>query len=77
VEPEALSFCFEALVKDSPLETLRLEIERCPRRQRCAECGNVFAVADFDWNCPACGSAQTTPAGGDELEIAYLEVEER
>jgi Zn finger protein HypA/HybF involved in hydrogenase expression len=27
-------------------------------------------------DCPACGSTRTRCIGGDELELAYLEVEE-
>ncbi|MBI1750557.1 MAG: hydrogenase maturation nickel metallochaperone HypA [Acidobacteria bacterium] len=75
VVPEALEFGFEALVKDTAWKSLKLQIERCPRRQRCTACGHEFAVDGYEWNCPACNSSQTVPISGDELEIAYLEVE--
>lgn len=77
VDPDALSFGFEALVKDSPLEPLALEIEYCPRRQRCPACDGEFEAATlFDTECPKCGSPDTVTAGGDELDIAYMEVED-
>jgi hydrogenase nickel incorporation protein HypA/HybF len=76
VEPEALRFSFEAIVHATDLESARLEIESCPRRQRCPQCGRDFAVVDFDLRCPSCGASDTELIGGDELTIAYLELEE-
>ena len=75
VEPDALSFSFEALVRGSDLEPLALDIETCPRRQRCQECGRIFLVRDFDISCPDCGQDRTRCIGGDELEMTYLELE--
>ena len=76
VDPEALRFAFEILVKDSRWDPLELEIEWCPRQQKCPRCGDTFAVGEFDCSCPRCGEARTTCIAGDELDIAYLEVEE-
>lgn len=76
VDPDALSFCFEALVRGSELEPLALEIERKPRCHACSICGRPFAAQNEDSACPACGSADSIFCGGDELEIAYLEVED-
>jgi hydrogenase nickel incorporation protein HypA/HybF len=76
VDPEALSFGFEILVKDSGLEPLALEIEFVSRRHECSHCRHVFTVMDYRLDCPACGSTETRCIGGDELDLAYLEVEE-
>jgi hydrogenase nickel incorporation protein HypA/HybF len=76
VEPESLRFCFETLVADSDLAPLGLEIEYCPWTNRCRACGKPFRVVDYNLQCPACGSADTEPSGGDELQVAYLELEE-
>lgn len=76
VDRDALSFCFESLVKDTEFEPLRLEIDPSPRRQRCPRCTRTFTVVDYDIICPDCGEPQTDCIGGDELELAYLEVEE-
>ncbi len=76
VDPEALSFSFEALVQESELAPLTLDIERCPRRQRCPHCQSVFVVEGYDLACPGCGVRETQCIGGDELDLAYLEVEE-
>ncbi len=74
IDPEALRFCFEALVKDSDLEPLALEIEVRPRQQRCPACGLTFVARDYNLACPACGSQQTECVSGDELDLAYLEI---
>ena len=74
VDPEALHFCFDALVRGTDLEPLELDIEFCPRRHRCPQCNEVFAVLDYAMECPHCGSLRTEFVSGDELELAYLEV---
>jgi hydrogenase nickel incorporation protein HypA/HybF len=76
VDAEALSFSFDALVAGTSLAPLGLEIERRPRRQRCPCCEHTFAVADCSTACPLCATADTVCVGGDELELAYVEVEE-
>ena len=77
VDPDALSFGFEVLVKDTDLEPLALAVEFLSRRNQCSRCRHVFAVVDYRMDCPACGSTDTCCIGGDELELAYLEVEEK
>jgi hydrogenase nickel incorporation protein HypA/HybF len=76
IDQEALRFCFEAMIQETDLEALELGIEVCPRRHRCQVCGHEFVVRDYDSRCPQCASLQTTCISGDELELAYLEVEE-
>ena len=75
VDPESLQFCFDALVAGEPAPP-SLAIDFRLRQNRCPSCGNVFAPKDFQIECPGCGAAVTEPAGGQELEIAYLELEE-
>lgn len=76
VEPEALSFGFTALVQGTDLEPLTLVIEPVPRRQRCPDCDFTFEVCEDSLACPRCGCIETQFAGGDELDMAYLEIEE-
>jgi len=76
VNPDALTFSFEAITRGTEWERLALEVETCPRRHRCPACGADFRVADYDFTCPHCGAPHTEYAGGDELELAYLELEE-
>ena len=76
VDPESLRFCFETLANDTDLAHLKLEIEICARRHHCPVCRAEFAVSGYDFRCPACGREATEFMSGDQLEFAYLEVEE-
>ena len=76
IDPEALRFCFDAMIQETDLATLELDIEVCPRRHRCLTCGHEFVVRDYDSSCQKCMSLVTTCISGDELEFAYLEVEQ-
>jgi len=75
VDPSALEFCFDALTRETDLEALQLEIEICPRRHRCLDCSTEFGVKDYFFECPRCASLRSECLSGDELELAYLEVE--
>jgi hydrogenase nickel incorporation protein HypA/HybF len=76
VDADALRFAFEVLTRDTDLESLELDIEICPRRQRCA-CGFEFNVTGCELQCPQCDAERTQCISGDQLELAYLEIEEQ
>ena len=76
IDADSLRFCFEVLARDTVLDRLELEIEFCPRRHRCRDCNCDFVVRDYDFDCPQCHSGTTACISGDELELAYLEIEE-
>ncbi len=75
VDVDALQFGFEMIVKDTEWEHLTLAVESVPRVQRCPKCQNEFRMADFDPQCPSCGEFMTECISGEELDIAYMEVE--
>ena len=76
IDQDALRFCFEAIIQETDLASLELGIELCPRRHRCQVCGHDFIVREYDSRCPQCATFETKCISGDELELAYLEVEE-
>jgi len=76
VDVEALQFGFECIVKETEWEGLVLEVESIPRVQKCPKCWKEFRMADFDPQCPQCGEFVTECISGDELNIAYMEVDE-
>ena len=76
IDPQALAFGFEAIVAGTEWQHLVLEIETRPRVHRCPACRLSFRVIDYRFACPECGSSQTECVGGEELELAYLELEE-
>ena len=46
VDPDAMSFCFEALVRGTELVPLALEIEYCARRYQCRSCGRLLCSTE-------------------------------
>jgi hydrogenase nickel incorporation protein HypA/HybF len=76
IVPDALRFGFEIAVKATPLESTRLVIETIPIGASCRSCGRDFVVEQFLFVCPACGGSNLTTKSGDELEIAYIEVDD-
>lgn len=76
VDPEALRFGFEMMTRATRFEQVELELDFIPRTNRCSDCGSEFHVTDLRFECPLCGSGKTSFARGDELEIAYLELED-
>ncbi len=76
IDPESLRFCFEVLVKGTENESLQMEIETVPRRHFCGVCKEDFAVRDYDFHCPGCHAWCPTFAGGDDLTLTFLELEE-
>jgi len=75
VDSDALQFGFECLVKGTDFEPLALEIEAVPRVQHCS-CGHEFRMTDYDPHCARCGEFMTQCVSGDQLEIAFMEVDE-
>jgi hydrogenase nickel incorporation protein HypA/HybF len=76
IDEDALRFCFEVLARDTDLDGLRLEIDLCPRQHRCHDCDCTFIVRDYDFRCPKCQKIAAQCISGDELELAFVEVEE-
>jgi hydrogenase nickel incorporation protein HypA/HybF len=76
LDPDALRFAFEALTLETEMQGVALDIEYRTPLGRCRECAREFEVRNFDLLCPACGSRNAEVISGDELEFAYLEVEE-
>ena len=64
------------LVSGSDLDPLAFEIETLPWTRRCRACGRVFPVEGYEPACSACGSSDTEAAGGAEMELSYIELEE-
>lgn len=76
IDASSLEFCFEALLRGTDLDGLKLAIETRPRRHRCLNCATEFEVKDYEFHCPHCGELRSEYVSGDELEMAYLEMEE-
>jgi len=76
VDPDALSFAFEALTLDTEFAGLAIDIDYVAPRSRCRDCGREFELRNYELLCPQCGSLSTERISGDELEFKYLEIEQ-
>jgi hydrogenase nickel incorporation protein HypA/HybF len=76
IDPDALRFAFDGLIADTEMHDLELDIEFRAPRARCRDCAREYENRAYALQCPACGGLNTECAGGDELDFAYLEVEE-
>ena len=76
VLPDALRFCYDIAVKDTPLEGSELEIIHIPARSRCRDCGSDVEMDNILARC-ACGSIDLErPRGGDGLIIKSMEIQD-
>ena len=75
VDPEALSFGFEAATLDTPLAGTRLVIQSVPVRAKCRACGRQFDIEDLVFLCPGCQSVDVDLTQGQEMQIDHLVVE--
>ena len=74
-EPDALTFCFEAVAAGTVVEGALLEIERTPGAGWCLDCGKSVGIAERFGACPECGQYRVRMTAGDELKIRELEIE--
>lgn len=74
VVPEALTFAFDVVTKDTIAQNAQLEIETVPARCYCDRCQIEFQPDDIIFTCPHCHQTSTQVLSGKELELASLEV---
>jgi hydrogenase nickel incorporation protein HypA/HybF len=75
IQSEALTFCFECVTKDTPVEGATLVINRVPIKAKCLDCGNVFQADDYSFFCPSCSGFRTELIEGRELHLEEIEGE--
>lgn len=75
VLPDAIRFCFDMVAQGTALDGAVLEIREIDGLARCNACGAEFAAAAHYTPCP-CGSHDSTPLRGGELNIRTMELEE-
>lgn len=80
VDIDALRFAFECITAETEDEKVVLTTESCARVNRCQECGHEFSSSErapfSDAPCPRCHCTSTRFVSGDQLDIAFIEVEE-
>ena len=75
VEPEAMRFCFDAVMRGSLADQARLEIVHVQAQAWCLQCCQNVVIGQRYDACPTCGSHQLQINAGEEMRIKELEVE--
>ena len=73
---DSLRFCFDLVVKDTPLEGAELAIEEVPVVARCKDCQAQWTVTEPVFTCNACRSGAIDILSGRELDIKSIEIED-
>ena len=74
VVEHSLTFCFEIITKDTPLEGARLNIDFIPVMVHCKSCDNNWEVTGPVFKCPFCEDGDVEMLTGREIEITSLEL---
>jgi hydrogenase nickel incorporation protein HypA/HybF len=77
VVADSLRFCFDLVVKDTPLEGAELAIEELPVVARCKDCHTQWTVTEPVFTCRACRSGAIDILSGRELDITSIEIEDK
>lgn len=75
VEPDALSFCFDAVTAGGIAAGARLDIDRIPGRGWCHDCSAEVEIGQLGAPCPLCGGYKLQVSGGQDLRVKDMEVE--
>ncbi len=73
---DSLRFCFDLVVKDTPLEGAELFIEEMPVTARCKDCQFEWTVTRAVFTCTRCNSGAIEILSGRELDITSIEIED-
>ena len=74
VEPDALRFGFDVVMRGSVAEGASVEITTPPAQARCLTCQRTATKEQRYDPCPHCGAGPMEMNEGDELRISKLEV---
>lgn len=73
VEPDAMSFCFEAVARGTLADGAELEILRPTGEAWCLDCEKTVSVSARYDPCPICGGRMLQITGGEQMRIKDLE----
>ena len=74
VVPDALRFCFDAVVRGTIVENATLHIETASGMAWCLPCGEEVPLAGVGDPCPRCGSYQLSITRGSDMRVKEIEI---
>lgn len=75
VDPAAMRFCFDAVVRETVADGAVLEIEEIAASGWCPDCSAIVPMDDLVTVCPQCGGFGVQSRTGREMRLKTLEVE--
>jgi hydrogenase nickel incorporation protein HypA/HybF len=75
VEPDAMRFAFDVVMRGSLAEAARLVIVDIDGSAWCMRCSQVVVIGQRGEPCPHCGSHQLQVTGGDRMRVMDIEIE--
>ncbi len=76
IVPDSLRFCFDLVVKETPLEGAELAIEELPVVARCKDCDIEWKLTEAVFTCKNCEGGNIDILSGRELDITSIEIED-
>jgi len=74
VEPDAMRFSFDVVMKGTLVDGAKLELLELPARVWCQICLKDVEIQQRYDACPCCGDYRLQISGGEEMRIKELEV---
>ncbi len=71
---DSLTFCFDAITSDTPLNGVKLEIIETPVKITCTACNKESEIEPPVFACPICGNNQIRIVSGTELRVDEIEL---
>lgn len=75
VEPDAMRFCFDSVMRGTLAEGAALQIIETPGAGRCMACGETVAMQAQYGLCPFCDSPRLQVTAGNQMRVKDLSVE--
>ena len=75
VDPRALEFGLQSVVRGTILEGAKVVIERPGGTAYCMDCSDTIEVSAHGDACPRCGGNKWVLVSGDEMRVLDMEVD--
>ena len=74
VDPEALRFAFDVVMRGGPAEAATLEIASTPGAAWCWDCTRSVALGAGEVACPECGGHRLEITAGTEMRVHEIDL---
>ena len=71
---DSLTFCYDALIENTPLSGSKLQIMEQPIKIICASCNKESEIGLPVFACPFCGNNQIRILSGTEIRVDEIEL---